>query len=248
LLVSQHLREQRQHQQRRVPLEQRDFRRGRQADVSPQTVPRLEPGAGTPFAAPEQETVKGGAKEPQLRQERDLGEHRWIINRKEAEWLEEGGCPGDTLLLSHQPGGEREQVGNQEVRPICCCQGVLVSFSEDRHHVFTDDKFAPRAPVHAAPHQIGAGFRVGVVRPHGPEADAQRLDLLPVGAACGDHGLVAPCPQAEGDGDKWVQVAQRAERREDDPPPAGTRTRFGWGHSTPPTGRKPGRHRVTPGP
>src|SRR5262249_51924431 len=92
LLVSQYLREQRQYRKRRVlALEQRDFRRGRQAEVSPQTVPWLEPGAEPPFAPPEQETVKGGAKEPQLRQERDLGEHRWIINRKEAEGLEESG-------------------------------------------------------------------------------------------------------------------------------------------------------------
>ena len=70
--------------------------------------------------------------------------------------------------------------------------------------------------------------QVGVVRPHGPEADAQRLDLLPVVAAGGDNGLMPSCLEAEGNCDVGVQVAQRAEGRQDDPPPLDAGSRLGW--------------------
>ena len=163
--------------------------------------------------------MKGRAKEPQLRQERKLGERRGIMHRKEAEGLEVGGCPGDTLLLSHQRGGEGERVGKQEVRPFRRRQGVFVGLPEDRHHELTDDKLAPGTPVHAAPNEFRVSLGVGKVGPHSPEADAQRLDLLPVGAVRGDHGLMPAFLQAKGHGDVGVQVAQGAERRQDDPPP-----------------------------
>jgi hypothetical protein len=38
--------------------------------------------------------------------------------------------------------------------------------------------------------------------------------------------LMASGLQADGDGDVWVDVAQRAERREDDPPLGETCSRF----------------------
>jgi hypothetical protein len=98
-------------------------------------------------------------------------------------------------------------VGHQEVRPFRRRQGVLVGLPEHRHHDLTDDNLAALAPVHDAAHQVRVDASVGVVRPHGPEAEAQRLDLLPVVAAGGDDGLVAPCLEAEGDGDVGVQVA-----------------------------------------
>src|SRR5262249_36586299 len=79
-------------------------------------------------------------------------------------------------------------------------------------------------------HPVRAGFRAGMVRSHRSETDTQRLDLLAVEAAGGDHRLMSSGLQAEGNGEVRVQVAQRAERREDDPPPGGTGTRFGYNH------------------
>jgi hypothetical protein len=73
-----------------------------------------------------------------------------------------------------------------------------------------------------------------MIWPHGPEADGQRLDLLPVVTASCDHGLMSPFLQTERGGDVGVQVPQRAKRREDDPPLAGNLTQFslrrGGGH------------------
>jgi hypothetical protein len=70
-----------------LAVEQRAFGRRRQADLGPQTVPGLGPGADTPFGAPEQETVKGRAEKTKFRQELGLRHHGRIVNREEAEGL-----------------------------------------------------------------------------------------------------------------------------------------------------------------
>ena len=75
----------------------------------------------------------------------------------------------------------------------------------------------PCATVHDPPHQLRVGFQVRLVGPHRSEADAQRLDLRPVEGTGGDDGFVASGLQAQGEGDVGVQVAQGAERRQDDP-------------------------------
>ncbi len=106
---------------------------------------------------------------------------------------------------------------NQEVRPFRCIQRVFVGLPENRHRKLTDDIFTSFAPIHHAPHQVRVGLHIGVVRPHGPKADAQCLDLLPVGVAGGDDRIMSSGLQAECNGDAGVQVAQRAERRQDDP-------------------------------
>ena len=199
---------------------------GGRSNLGPQTVPRLSPGAATPLCQPEQETVKGRTEKPELRQERDLRQHGRIVSREEAQGLEETGRPGNTFLLGHQPGGVREHVGNQEVRPSCGRQDVFVGFPEDRHQEFTDDVFAALARIHDAPHRVTVGVQVGAVRAHGVEADAPRLDPLSVVAGGGDDRFVSSGLQTQGDGDVGMQVAQGAERREDDLAPRLTRFPF----------------------
>ena len=67
------------------------------------------------------------------------------------------------------------------------------------------------------------GIEVRAVRAHGVEADAPCLDPLLVMARGGDDRFVSSGLQTQGEGDVGMQVAQGAERREDDPPPGVTR-------------------------
>jgi hypothetical protein len=110
---------------------------------------------------------------------------------------------------------------HQKVGAIRRCQRVFVGLPQDRHDDFPDDAFTAHAPVHQAPDEGRVGLQVGQIGADSTKADAQRLDLLPVVSAGGDDCLVTSCLQAQGDGDVGVQIAQGAERREDDPAPAG---------------------------
>jgi hypothetical protein len=76
---------------------------------------------------------------------------------------------------------------------------------------------------HDAPHRVTVGIPVGAVRAHGLEADAPCLDPLLVVAGGGDDHFMSSGLQTRGEGDVGMQVAQGAERREDDPPPGVTR-------------------------
>src|SRR5437763_84456 len=104
---------------------------------------------------------------------------------------------------------------------------------EDGHHELTDDVFAALALVHAAPHRltVGVGLEVDAVWAHRVKTDAARLDLLLVLGEGGDDRFMSSGLQAQGDSNVRVQVAQRAERREDDPPPGLTRFRIAYRHS-----------------
>ena len=65
------------------------------------------------------------------------------------------------------------------------------------------------------------------VRPDGVKAETERFDLCAVAGGGGEGRVVAARPQTESDGDIGVQIAQRAERRQDDPP-GRAGLRFAW--------------------
>jgi hypothetical protein len=173
-----------------LALKQWVFRRGGQAQFRTQTAPRLAPRPDTPLAEAEQEAVEDRAKKSEFRQKRGQRQNRRIVNRQKAERLKHGGRPGDALLLGYQPGGKRENMGNQEVGSLGSRQRVFVRLPQDRHDEFMDDAFRAFAEVHDAPHQVRVGVKVRAVGPHRPEGNAQRLHLLAVVAAGRNDGLV----------------------------------------------------------
>ena len=87
----------------------------------------------------------------------------------------------------------RENMGNQEVRPLCGREEVFVRFPEDRHQEFTDNELTTFARIHDPLHRVTVSIHVGAGRTHGMEADAQRLDPPPVVEGGGD---IAWCPRA----------------------------------------------------
>ncbi len=110
--------------------------------------------------------------------------------------------------------------------PSCGRQYVFIGFPQDRHQEFADNEFGAFAAIHDAPHRVTVGIQVGAVRAHGVEADAPCLDPLLVVAGGGDDRFVSSGLQSQGEGDVGMQVAQGAERREDDPSPGATRSSF----------------------
>jgi hypothetical protein len=107
-------------------------------------------------------------------------------------------------------------VGNKEIGTVRSRQGILVGFTQHRHDEFTDHALRPFAEVHDPSQQGGVGVHLGMVGSHRSEANAQRLDLLPVVLARGNDGLITSYLQTEGDGDVRMQVAKGAERGQDD--------------------------------
>lgn len=199
-----------------LALEDRGFGRRRQADLGPQTMPGLTPRADGPLEKPEEPPVEGRAEEPEPRDEWGGGQRRWIVRGKEAEGGQHRGRPGNSLLLGHQSGDVGDRVGDQQVRALRRRLEVVIRFSQRRHDPLADHLLRAFTSVHEPPHQVGLGLPVGRVRANSPELDAQRLDLRPVAPTGRDNGLMTPCLQAKRDGKVGVQVAQRAEGRQDD--------------------------------
>ena len=120
-------------------------------------------------------------------------------------------------------------MGHQEVRPCRRRQGVLVGLPQDRQDQLPEPPEGAPAGVHEPWHHGGIGHEGGVGTDDSV-AQSESLDFLLVACAGGDDRLVTSCLEPEGDGKVRVQVAQRSERGEDDPPPE-TGSRLGWDRS-----------------
>ena len=153
-----------------------------------------------------------------LREVGDDGNRGGIVGRAHLERRDVGGRPRDAPSLGHEPRGEGERVRDQEVRtPVHGRQGILVGLPQGRQDPLAKDMDRAPAEVHDPPHRDGVvqEFEVG---PQGAEAQPERLDLPAIAFAGRHHRLMAPRLEAQGDGDEGMHVAQRADRREDDPP------------------------------
>jgi hypothetical protein len=218
LLVGQPFREQRHHQRGGVSIDQRIVLRGWEADLGSQAVDQLGPRASRPLEGATQWSPERRAEGAEaVRQFGKTGEQGRVVGREEAHRCNLCGGPRDSLLVGHEPGGECDPVGDQEVRTTAQRrQRILVALTDGRQDQFPEDSDRAPPEIHEPPHHGGVGHEVRV-GPESPEPEPRRLDLPAVALPGRQHGLVAPCLEAEGDGEVGVEVAERAERGEDDP-------------------------------
>jgi len=116
-------------------------------------------------------------------------------------------------FFSPPAGGEGKHMGNEKVRPLRCRQGVFVGIPE---HGSMTSRMTNSLPLRRSMiRRMKSGSLPGLGRRVGrPGSQCQRLNLLPVVAA-GAMTASWPVPASRGRQRCRVQVAQRAERRQD---------------------------------
>ena len=121
----------------------------------------------------------------------------------------------DPLLFRDQAGCEIDRVCDEQVGPLRRGERVFVRLTEDRQNPIPDRPLGPSSWVHEVPRQVRVAqkARIGA---KGPESKPQRQDLPTIVFARRNDRVVASRFQTQRDGKVGVQIAQRADRRDDD--------------------------------
>src|SRR5262245_7095409 len=142
--------------------------------------------------------------------------HRRVVAAEHRQRLKRGGDARQPQRLGHEWRGEREYVVHDQVRAGCRHAQVVAALPQVGEDQLLDNDLASAPGIHGLAQQARGVDPVVAVRSHRSELQGQGFDTRTVDTVRGHDGLVAATLQLERDGEVGVQVAERAERIEDD--------------------------------
>ena len=146
-----------------------------------------------------------------MRQRRD---DRKVESGEERQGGEHGRDPGHSQLLRHHPAGERQRVGDDRVGVPRRLGRVLVRLAQVRENDLPHHDLRARPGSHRPREQLAVA-RIGVGA-HRAELEALGLDDLAVVRVGGEDRLVSAIGEPTGEREIGIQVAERAEGRDED--------------------------------
>jgi len=149
---------------------------------------------------------------------RHRAENGGIVNGPEGKRGEGDGTPRESglPLLRNEVGGHGERVGDEHVGVFHDGVKLVVGLPEVGHDHLADEVDGAVERVHDFGHELILVAEIGDIGAGGVEAEAGGFDFLPVGFHGGDGDRVAALPEADGDGEIGVEIAEGTDGGQDD--------------------------------